>query len=270
MPSALLKRSVPIVLTVGAAVASVVVLDPDPREPDESVLPTEPPADYYSGAMGLSGDELAAALHEIVSDSTAVTYDEVWAALRATDEHPDDPSAVRLFYSGRPRDDDANGGSAGDWNREHVWPKSHGDLGTAPGPGTDLHHLRPTDVAVNAERGNKDFDDGGSAVPEAPGSYTDDDSWEPRDEVKGDVARAVFYMAVRYEGGDGFADLEVNDRVGNGSEPFTGRLDVLREWHRQDPPDADERRRNDVIFEDWQHNRNPFVDHPAWVDDIWG
>ncbi len=79
----------------------------------------------------------------------------------------------------------------------------------------------------------------------------------------------VFYMAVRYEGGDGFADLELNDTAGNGSVPYLGRLSVLKEWHEQDPPDAAEKRRNDVIFEDYQNNRNPFIDHPEWVEAIW-
>src|SRR5690606_2021040 len=120
-----------------------------------------------------------------------------------------------------------------------------------------LHHLRPTDVQVNGIRGNKDFDNGGSPVNGAPDNYTDDDSFEPRDEVKGDVARMLMYMAVRYEGDDGYADLELNDRAGNGSAPYPGRISVLLEWHEADPVDDFERRRNEVIYEQFQHNRNP-------------
>ena len=75
-------------------------------------------------------------------------------------------------------------------------------------------------------------------------------------------------MAVRYEGADGFADLEVNDRTGNGSAPYMGRLSVLKEWNEQDPPSAFEQRRNDRIHDGWQGNRNPFVDHPEWVESI--
>lgn len=258
----LMRRSAPVIFAVGAAVVSVAFVS-SAAQPDDDV------ADYYADAEGLTGDELKNALHEIVSDSTTLTYDEVWSALRDTDEDPADPESVILLYSGRSLDEDANGGGSGEWNREHVWPKSHGDFGTAPGPGTDVHHLRPTDVAVNAERGNKDFDIGGSAVGGAPGNRTDDDSWEPRDEVKGDVARMIFYMAVRYEGDDGYPDLQVNDQVDNGSTPFTGRLSVLRDWHAQDPPDEFERRRNQLIFDEWQHNRNPFIDHPEWVGEIW-
>ncbi|MEU4687143.1 endonuclease I family protein [Streptomyces xinghaiensis] len=225
---------------------------------------------YYQDALGRTGPALKDALHGIVSEQTKLSYSQVWDALKATDEDPADPSRVVLLYSGRSQSKSENGGAADEWNREHVWAKSHGDFGTATGPGTDIHHLRPTDVTVNSARGNKDFDEGGSEVGEAPGNYTDSDSWEPRDRVKGDVARMIFYMAVRYEGGDGFADLELNDRVGNGSNPLMGRVSMLLEWHEQDPPDAFEKNRNEVIYADFQHNRNPFIDHPEWAGEIWG
>jgi endonuclease I len=80
----------------------------------------------------------------------------------------------------------------------------------------------------------------------------------------------LFYMAVRYEGDDGWADLEVNDSVGNGSAPRIGRLSVLRQWNTQDPPDSFEKRRNQTIYDSYQHNRNPFIDHPEWVASIFG
>ncbi len=224
---------------------------------------------YYASAVGLSGAALKAELHDIISVHSKLTYDQVWDALRDTDEDPANPGNVILLYTGRSQSKTLNGGGVDDWNREHVWAKSHGGFGTATGPGTDVHHLRPTDVSVNGSRGNKDFDNGGSVVSEAPGNYTDADSFEPRDAVKGDVARMVLYMAVRYEGGDGWADLEPNDLVDNGSTPYLGRLSVLRTWNAQDPPSAFEMRRNDRIHEVWQGNRNPFVDHPEWVDAIW-
>jgi len=106
-------------------------------------------------------------------------------------------------------------------------------------------------------------------VGEAPGNRTDDDSFEPRDQVKGDVARMILYMSVRYEGGEGYPDLEPNDKVDNGSQPYMGRLSVLKKWNDEDPPDAFEKKRNQVIYDDFQHNRNPFIDHPEWVADIW-
>lgn len=225
--------------------------------------------DYYAGAEGLSGSALKDELHDIVSDQTTLTYAQVWDALKVTDQDPSSSANVTLLYSGTSRSKSANGGSVGQWNREHVWPQSHGSFGTSVGPGTDLHHLRPEDVQVNGTRGNKDFDEGGSAVSGCSGCLSDGDSFEPRDAVKGDVARMVMYMAVRYEGGDGFADLEANDRV-NGSTPYVGRISVLLDWHAQDPPSTAERRRNDLIFSDYQGNRNPFIDHPEWAESVFG
>lgn len=236
---------------------------------------TPPPDDgdydstYYRSAIGLTGAALKAELHSIISTNTKLSYDQVWEALKVTDQDPANTSNVILLYSGRSQSKSTNGGDANDWNREHVWAKSHGDFGTATGPGTDVHHLRPEDVTVNSARGNKDFDTGGSAVSEAPGSYTDADSFEPRNAVKGDVARMIFYMAVRYDGGDGFANLEMNNSVANGSAPYMGKLSVLLSWSAQDPPDAFEKRRNQVIYDQFQHNRNPFVDHPEWARAIW-
>ncbi|MDT0447051.1 endonuclease I family protein [Streptomyces johnsoniae] len=226
---------------------------------------------YYADAEGKTGESLKTALHEIIStDVTRLSYSQVWDALMATDQDPSDPGSVVLLYTGESRGADQHGGNVGDWNREHVWPQSHGDFGTSAGPGTDVHHLRPTDVQVNSLRGNKDFDDGGSPVSRAPGNYTDGDSWEARNEDKGDIARMIFYMAVRYEGNDGFADLELDNDTSNGGTPYMGRLDTLLAWHAQDPPSAFEERRNELIFEDYQGNRNPFIDHPEWAEDIWG
>ncbi|MGX9874522.1 endonuclease I family protein [Streptomyces cellulosae] len=226
-------------------------------------------ADYYEGAEGKTGEALKSALNSIISDQTKLSYSAVWDALKDTDEDPSNSGNVILLYSGVSRSKSLNGGDVGDWNREHVWAKSHGDFGTSTGPGTDIHHLRPSDVQVNSVRGNKDFDNGGSAVANGGGSLTDSDSFEPRDAVKGDVARMIFYMAVRYEGTDGWPDLEPNNSVSNGSAPYIGKLSVLKEWNEQDPPDAFEQHRNDVIYESYQHNRNPFIDHPEWVESIW-
>ncbi|MBO8184948.1 endonuclease I family protein [Streptomyces spirodelae] len=268
-------------LAAAVGTAALLALSPQtpatamPLTPDSPATPVSPtsandaPADYYKDAEGKTGPELKSALHGIIEKSDALSYDQVWDALKATDKDPDNSSNVVLLYTGRSQSADDNGGGADQWNREHVWAKSHGDFGTATGPGTDIHHLRPTDASVNSTRGNKDFDEGGGEVEEAPGNHTDGDSFEPRDAVKGDVARMVLYMAVRYEGEDSFPDLEPNDKVDNGSAPAMGRLSVLKKWNEQDPPDAFEKRRNDVIYDQFQHNRNPFVDHPEWVDAIW-
>ncbi|UQX04275.1 endonuclease [Streptomyces sp. RerS4] len=224
---------------------------------------------YYAAAEGKTGAALKTALHGIIKNQSKISYSAVWDALKVTDQDPNNASNVILVYSGRSQSKSTNGGGVDDWNREHVWAQSHGNFGTTTGPGTDLHHIRPEDVTVNSTRGNKDFDLGGSPVSEAAGSYTDSNSFEPRNAVKGDVARMLLYMAVRYQGGDGFADLEVNDSSVNGSVPWHGRISVLKQWNAIDPPDAFEQRRNQIIFDSYQHNRNPFIDHPEWVNSIW-
>ncbi|XVU28231.1 endonuclease [Actinoplanes sp. CA-054009] len=238
-----------------------------------STTPTTPPPsdDYYAAAAGKSGEALKSSLHTIISSGmTKLSYDAVWNALKVTDQDPANSANVILLYSGISRAKTLNGGNSGNWNREHVWAKSHGDFGTATGPGTDLHHLRPEDVTVNALRDNKDFDTGGSAATGAPGNYTDADSWEPRNAVKGDVARMIFYMAVRYEGDDSWPDLEVDNATTGGSAPRLGKLSALLQWNTQDPPDAAERNRNQIIYTTYQHNRNPFIDHPEWAASIFG
>ncbi|KUL44684.1 endonuclease I family protein [Streptomyces regalis] len=224
---------------------------------------------YYKNAIGKTGTSLKSSLHTIISPQTKLSYSALWEALKVTDQDPNNSNNVKLLYSGISRSKSLNGGDVGDWNREHVWAQSHGDFGTSAGPGTDLHHIRPEDVQVNSIRGNKDFDWGGSSFTNSGGSLTDSNSFEPRSAVKGDVARMILYMAVRYEGDDAFADLEPNDAVTNGSSPYHGRLSVLKQWNDQDPPDAFEERRNQVIYDTYQRNRNPFIDHPEWVEAIW-
>ena len=227
--------------------------------------------DYYAPAYGLTGEALKDALHDIIDNHTTISYDDVWDALRHTDEDPDNSNNVILLYTGRSQSKTSNGGNADDWNREHTWAKSHGDFGTAQGAGTDIHHLRPTDASVNSSRSNLDFDNGGVPHSEATECRYDSDSWEPRDAVKGDVARMLFYMATRYESGDGH-DLELTNTIPSSpsGQPLHAKLDVLLEWHQNDPVDDWERNRNNIIYDDYQHNRNPFIDHPEYAMSIWG
>ncbi|EEL70191.1 Extracellular ribonuclease [Bacillus mycoides] len=224
---------------------------------------------YYNNAIGKTGLELKKELHNVIDNHTKISYSAVWEALRDTDEDPNNKNNVLLLYTGRSQGKFTNGSGVDNWNREHVWAKSHGDFGTAAGPGTDLHHLRATDVSVNSSRGNLDFDNGGMNHSEATECKYDSDSWEPRDSVKGDIARMLFYMAVRYEGDNGEIDLELNEKVNNNKDPYMGKLSVLLKWNEQDPVDDLERKRNEVIFTKYQHNRNPFIDHPEWVNKIW-
>ena len=233
------------------------------------------PTGYYSSAQGLTGVALKAALHDIIKNHHALSYDSVKIALRVTDQDTVDTTKVICFYTGWTYGKYDFGNGSEDWNREHVWSKSHGDFGNNPPEGTDLHQLRPADASVNSAKSNRDFNWGvvqyidGSGPTEC---YKDTDVWEPRDEVKGDVARIIFYMATRYEGDNGETDLEPVDSVNTAvnNEPFYGKLSTLLAWHQNDPVDQWEQRRNDTVYYHYQHNRNPFIDHPEYVDSIWG
>lgn len=238
---------------------------------------TEPPptggtspwdSTYYAPAVGKTGSALRTSLHDIIDNNVTLSYDAVWTALKDTDQDPNNTGNVIELYTGRSISKSSNGGNTGNWNREHVWAQSRGGFTTSAGPGTDLHHIRPEDVTVNSTRGNKDFDNGGSAVSGCADCWTDADSFEPRDAVKGDVARMLLYMAVRYEGDDGFHDLEMSSVVGS-AVPRIGDLDILLQWNSADPVNAFEMSRNDRIHAQWQGNRNPFIDHPDWANAIW-
>jgi len=228
------------------------------------------PDGYYDDAIGLTGDELKTALHNIIKDHEEYSYSDLRDfILKESDEDPGNSNNVILIHSGISRSKNKFGGNVAEWNREHVWAKSHGDFGTSPPAGSDAHHIRPADVQVNSTRSNLDFDNGGSSVSNCPGCKVDGDSFETRDNAKGDVARMIFYMAVRYEGNGGELDLEVVDKVNTYPDPEHGKLSTLLDWHAQDPVDDFEMNRNEVIY-GYQENRNPFVDHPEFVEDIWG
>ena len=222
------------------------------------------PPGYYDDATGLTGEQLKTALHNIIKNHTEYPYSQTDELLMETDEDPNNSNNVILLYKGTSQAKSTFGGDPNDWNREHVWAKSHGDFGDSPPCGTDLHHMKPEDASVNSDRGNKDFDNGGVQHPEASGCYYDSDSWEPRDAVKGDVARMIFYMEVRYEGDNGELDLEVVDWVNSAPEPEHGKYSALYQWHQDDPPDEFEMNRNEVIYS-YQNNRNPFIDHPEYL-----
>jgi endonuclease I len=240
-----------------------------------AVLWADIPPGYYDSAAGLSGDPLKSALHIIIDDHVEYSYNDLRDfILKDTDEDPNNSNNVILLYTGWSYPKSSFGGGASDWNREHTWAKSHGDFGTSAPAGTDAHHIRPTDVTVNSARGNLDFDNGGTIYIDGNGATQcrrDGDSWEPWDEVKGDVARMIFYMAVRYEGGGGEPDLELTDTIPSSPnyEPFHGKMSTLLDWHEQDPPSAWEELRNDKVYS-YQENRNPFIDHPEYAAMIWG
>lgn len=230
------------------------------------------PAGYYDSATGLTGEELKAALHNIIDNHTPFPYTasttDVWDILKESDRDPTNSENVILIYTGWSVNAAQEYNNEAGWSREHVWAKSHGDFGENPPAGTDAHHLRPEDITVNSARGEKDFDNGGVQHAEATMCYTDADSWEPRPAVKGDVARMMFYMATRYEGDvAGEPDLELVNYTGT-SGPIFGKLSTLLLWNEQDPVDDFERNRNEVVYS-YQHNRNPYIDHPEFISQIW-
>ena len=249
------------------------------------LLSAQIPAGYYDPAQDLSGSELKSELHNIISDHIKYPYTssstDVWDILKETDEDPNNSDNVILLYTGRSQAKTENSGESSTtgsnrWNREHVWSKSHGFPDEIDTAYTDIHHLRPADESVNSSRSNLDFDNGGTTHVEATECSYDSDSWEPRDAVKGDVARMMFYMVVRYDPGyhsdNSLYDLELVDYAGVDigdppGEPLFGKLSTLIQWHLQDPVDAFEENRNDVIY-GYQGNRNPFIDHPEWVESI--
>ncbi len=240
---------------------------------DTSSHGTDPSPDtYYAAITNQTGDVLKKALHDLIRNHRHFTYSQVWDVLMVADEHPSEPDSVMAFYKRVPikKAKKASGGDCGDcWNREHVWAKSHGFPNSGQLGYTDVHHLRASDVTVNSSRGSLDFDDGGQAEGECSGCRKDGDSWEPPDEVKGDVARMMFYMDTRYDGTDpGMPDLTLIKGNSPDNASTFGNLCALLKWHRDDPPDAAEQKRNQTIFE-LQGNRNPFIDHPEYVKMIW-
>lgn len=225
--------------------------------------------DYYSGIDNQTGTKLKSDLHKIIRAHKRFPYTssstDTWDILKAADRDPNNPSNVILIYTGYTINGPAEYNNGSGWNREHVWAKSHGFPSESDTAYTDCHHLHASDIAANSARGNKDFDYGGTEYLNT-GNYTDGDSWEPRDDVKGDVARTMLYMTVRYESSSTY-DLELVDYTGT-SGTVIGKKSTLMEWNRLDPPDDFERNRNTAV-ESFQQNRNPFIDHPEFADRIY-
>jgi endonuclease I/chitodextrinase len=228
---------------------------------------------YYNGTnLNQTGNALKSSLATLISSNTTIlSYTPgVWDALKQTDLDPTDTSKVLLIYgyndtdtditNDRTRSKDLNGGNQGNWNREHVYAKSLGNpnLGT-DGPGSDAHHLRASDITLNATRNNYPFGAGAGNSKLVNGTY-----WYPGDEWKGDVARMVMYMYLRY------GNQCLPNVVTVGSQTFSADIpDILLQWNAQDPVSQVEMNRN-TILEGVQGNRNPFIDNPAFATTIWG
>jgi endonuclease I len=234
---------------------------------------------YYTTLTGVVGHDLHLELHELISNHTVLEYSETWNHLKQMDQSIDDSGKINLFYTGRSHpntDSDWEGNpirSNNSWNREHIWPQSHGDFGTdvSKVAGTDLHNLRPTDKSVNYDRGDKDFGYATTQHDECTECNLSFNYWESPNSVKGDIARTLFYMDVRYDGMLDEPELSLFDgytQTSVGSGKF-GKLCTMYQWNVDDPVDNRESERNIAIF-DIQNNRNPFIDYPNLVMDIWG
>ena len=240
------------------------------------VAQSDPPNGYYDAAIGKTGAALKSALHDIIKGHTQLLYTssstDTWDALRDIDKNPANPAQVVLVYSGfLATAADQYNGQTGSWDREHLWPQSYGLVVFSDGSRakTDIFNLRPIEVKTNEIRLNKYYDTTtppGSSYAQAPQSSYDGDSWEPRLEDKGLIARSLFYMAVRYDGTDSdVPDLELSDTP-NSSQYKFGKLTTVLAWNRLVPVTASERARNHRIYTTYQHNRNPFIDHPEFAD----
>ena len=251
-----------------------------PLNPTYSNVTSTAPADYYSTLDGLSGQALKDEIVSIIANSSVVraqTYGDVWDILKEADENPENNNEIWMLYSeaGRAKSEQQGSGtSIGKWNREHIYPQSRGgfsdgtstsadgiDVYMTTGPTytehahADAHALRPSDPSVNSSRGNEDYgDDNG----EYTGPTGNAGSW------KGDVARSLFYMALRYD------DLSLVE--GNPDNTTVGQLGDLEDlllWDDADLPDDYEMHRNNVVYA-WQKNRNPFIDLPDLADYVYG
>lgn len=221
--------------------------------------------DYYEPAQGLEGQSLLTALNRIVrTGHRRLSYDEARDAMFADIDDPENRDTIECVYSGRRETGvfDRASALAKNLNTEHTWPQSLGAEGTAK---ADLHHLYPVDEIFNSRRGNSPY--GEVKALDSFGLLTRTEIgrdekgrqvFEPRDAHKGNVARAVFYFYVRYVvPGRGKLDLR----------NFKVEKETLIRWHAQDPVDEGERRRNEAIFRE-QGNRNPFIDHPEYLQAV--
>ncbi|MEO3430487.1 endonuclease [Pelagibius sp. CAU 1746] len=233
---------------------------------------------YYEAASAAeSSEELRSSLHGIISANyVRIPYDQLWDKFVETDTafSDDDPpvAEVRLIYTQRKASESAKLSGkipeAGDWNREHTWPQSRG-LGVKSTPQySDLNHIRPADYKANSARGNKNFGPASNAVNGSagvPAGKESSNTFEPKDQVKGDVARMLFYMEVRYP----HLRLIKGDAPEGSKKPEMGQLCTLLKWHEADAVSDAEALRNVAVC-GLQKNRNPFIDHPEWVSVIWG
>lgn len=241
---------------------------------------------YYDNLnTDLEGSAFRAELAELITDTHTkyTSYSGLANAFKVADADPDNNGNVIWFYTGTSVPFSGFGGSVGATNREHVWPKDGGDAFPAEsGPGSDAHHLRPTETQLNSTRGSKNFDEvaqtsanivkengssgyGNSAYGADALCYSSGSFFYPAKGYRGATARILFYMQTRWGDHDQY-NLEFVD--GAGSSKTIGKISTLLKWHLEEPPTEEEIRRNEAVF-GLQGNRNPFIDHPEYAAQIY-
>ena len=274
---------------------------------DNNLCPVPTLDEYYEGVDTTDATTLRTTVHNIIKIAFTFNYtasgniNDTWHMLSLADEDPltdiDPVVSENIIMVYKNNSLPYFGGGMQIYNREHTWPQSRGfssgSLGSNNSARTDGHHLMMSDAAYNNDRGNKYYDNcnasctelvttayngigGGSGTYPGNSNWTDNVLFEAWNKRKGDVARAMFYLDVRYAGdqidaGSAPPQMEPNlqlvedtNELGLGI-PKMGKLSTLLQWHLDDPVDNTERQRNDEIFA-FQQNRNPFVDHPEWVE----
>ena len=230
---------------------------------------------YYSNLNGLAGEDLIIALKEIISNPELVrahSYSDIKEILKQADVNPENSNQVWLVYTEQARskiDFQTTSSNIGKWNREHTFPRSRGGFNNISADSnadgidqywqtsidslrhanSDAHGIRASDGPENSSRGNKHYGDYNGPTGNL-------------NSFKGDVARSVLFLSLRYNGldiVDGFPDT-----VGQ-----LGDLQTILSWNELDPVDDFEKNRNNVIY-NWQNNRNPLIDLPEIVNYIWG
>ncbi|WP_165739214.1 endonuclease [Pseudoalteromonas sp. Z1A6] len=254
------------------------------------------PTGYYVTAQGLSGYALKTELYNIIKDHNAQGYSAIWNFYdsSARDTYFENDNSILDMYSEKPNGSDSYNyaavsdqcgnysGEGGCYNREHSFPKSWFG-GTIEPMNSDVHHIYATDGYVNSKRSNFPFGEvasasftstNGSKLGSAASSLNYSGTvFEPIDEFKGDFARAYFYMATRYENVIGTWQTKTtsSNAVLNGSSNKVFEswvVAMLLNWHNSDPVSQMELDRNQAAFE-FQGNRNPYIDHPEFVEMIW-
>ncbi len=237
------------------------------------------PAGYYDSAEGLLGESLQAALHAIIDNHTVQSYAYSWIAFRSTDDKPngkvwdmysDVPGGVPPYEYTFGIDEGGVGGVEGTgYNREHSWPSSWYGGEVYP-MYSDLFMIYPTDNYVNNQRGSDPYGEvdspswtslngskrGNCSYPGYSGI-----AFEPIDAYKGDFARTYFYVTSRYYSEDA---AWPGSAMADGAELMPWAVNMLLDWHIDDPVSRKELERNGTIYV-LQGNRNPFIDHPEFA-----